>query len=547
MRAAIYARKSTEQRDVDDDAKSVTRQEEGAQKFIASKGWELADSYIDDGVSGALFADRPDFQRMMHDAERGAFEALVIFDLDRYGRDGRRTMETLHQLADYGVGVWDYSTGVKVDLDTFEGRVMTTLRAEVAQDYREKIRKHTRAALVSKAEEGLVAGGKVFGYDNVRLSKGKTVRVINDVEAKVVREIYERFAAQEGARSIAAALNAAGVPKPRAQQDRVDGWSVSTIRAVLARPLYRGEIIYGKTAKAYGRELPRERRSKRDHGQVRRPEEKWIRLDAPELRIVDPHLAERVDEIRADRKKRHKDKTSHLPRDTHGKYLLSGGMLICAECGGHFEALKSPWSTPEEGDGVYVCSTRRRKPGVCSSKLALPIRESDDVVLSVIEGEVLGTRYIEELLALVEQAPPDETSQLEADRDRLRAEIDNMVRSIAAGVPPQSLAPVIREKEKAIANIEAKLRVPAPVRPNVEQLRAALEQRAETWRQDLRKEPKMARALLRRLIGPLEMKDIGPKPDFIVELEAKTKPEGMLVGLVQDVASPTGIEPVFLP
>ncbi len=59
-----------------------------------------------------------------------------------------------------------------------------------------------------------------------------------------------------------------------------------------------------------------------------------------------------------------------------------------------------------------------------------------------------------------------------------------------------------------------------------------------------------ARALLRRLIGPLEMPPgLASRPDFI-EYEAKTRPEGMLRGLVQDaekMASPTGIEPVFLP
>ena len=59
----------------------------------------------------------------------------------------------------------------------------------------------------------------------------------------------------------------------------------------------------------------------------------------------------------------------------------------------------------------------------------------------------------------------------------------------------------------------------------------------------------MARALLRRLVGPLEMIDIGPKPDFIVEWEARTRPEGALQGLVQDpekVASPTRVNPFTL-
>src|SRR5215831_1940014 len=110
--AAIYARKSTED-DGPDDAKSCTRQVTGARRFIARQGWQLAESHIyaDDGVSGALFANRAEFQRLMHDATAGAFHAVVFFDLDRFGRDGQRTMAALHTLMDLNVQVWDYSTG----------------------------------------------------------------------------------------------------------------------------------------------------------------------------------------------------------------------------------------------------------------------------------------------------------------------------------------------------------------------------------------------------------------------------------------------------
>ena len=41
-----------------------------------------------------------------------------------------------------------------------------------------------------KAEQGFVTGGKLFGYDNVRVGKGQTTRVVNEAEAAVIREIY---------------------------------------------------------------------------------------------------------------------------------------------------------------------------------------------------------------------------------------------------------------------------------------------------------------------------------------------------------------------
>ena len=53
-------------------------------------------------MSGALFANRAEFQRMMRDAAAGAFEAVVFYDLDRFGRNARHTMDALNTLADLG-------------------------------------------------------------------------------------------------------------------------------------------------------------------------------------------------------------------------------------------------------------------------------------------------------------------------------------------------------------------------------------------------------------------------------------------------------------
>jgi site-specific DNA recombinase len=63
MIAAIYARKSTEQNGVADEAKSVARQIEHARAYATTKGWTVPDEYVfvDDGISGAEFDKRPGF------------------------------------------------------------------------------------------------------------------------------------------------------------------------------------------------------------------------------------------------------------------------------------------------------------------------------------------------------------------------------------------------------------------------------------------------------------------------------------------------------
>ena len=162
--------------------------------------------------------------------------------------------------------------------------------------------------------------------------------------------------------------------------------------------------------------------------------------------------------------------------------------------------------------------------------------ETDEAVLSMIEGEVLGTRFIEELLALVDRGEADNTAHLMADRERLRGEVANLIKLAASGVSVETVAPDIRQRETEIARLDAQLRAPRQARPNIDKLREALEQRAEQWKAELRDEPTVARLLLRRLVGPLTLWDEG--------WDAPVTP-ALLDGLVHDGPSPAGFEPAL--
>ena len=86
MKAAIYARKSTEQTGVSDEEKSVTRQIEHAKLYAAQKDWTVSDEHIfvDDGISGAEFVKRPGFIRLMNALKpRPAFHFLVMSEESR--------------------------------------------------------------------------------------------------------------------------------------------------------------------------------------------------------------------------------------------------------------------------------------------------------------------------------------------------------------------------------------------------------------------------------------------------------------------------------
>ena len=67
MLASVYARKSTDQSGLVDEQRSVARQIEHAKQYASRKDWTVADEhiYVDDGISGAGFANRPGFLRLM--------------------------------------------------------------------------------------------------------------------------------------------------------------------------------------------------------------------------------------------------------------------------------------------------------------------------------------------------------------------------------------------------------------------------------------------------------------------------------------------------
>jgi len=74
-------------------------------------------------------------------------------------------------------------------------------------------------------------------------------RRINEAEATIVRRIFVLCADGYGLTRTPRTLNQEGAPSPRAQQDRPRSWAPSTVREVLHRPLYRGEIAWNRSQK----------------------------------------------------------------------------------------------------------------------------------------------------------------------------------------------------------------------------------------------------------------------------------------------------------
>jgi site-specific DNA recombinase len=151
---------------------------------------------------------------------------------------------------------------------------------------RVKAQQRTRDGALKKAKSGYVTGGRKFGYDNIQIlglngQRSHVDRRVNPIEAAVVLRIFRLADQGWGRKRIAYTLNDEAAPTPRAHQGRKAGWYASTVREVLRSGIYRGEIVWGRTAKrdAWGQRQSRATAR-------RRPQDDWIRVHRPDLRIV---------------------------------------------------------------------------------------------------------------------------------------------------------------------------------------------------------------------------------------------------------------------
>ena len=137
----------------------------------------------------------------------------------------------------------------------------------------------------------------------------------------MIRRMFEMCADGAGLTRITKTLNTEGVLAPRAQLGRPQAWAKASVRAVLRRPLYAGEVVWNRSRK-------RDRWG-RQH-QHARPETEWLHVPAPALQIIPTDLWHRVQaqlEARA-RSVAHGDRSSWA-----SPYLLSG-FARCGICGG---------------------------------------------------------------------------------------------------------------------------------------------------------------------------------------------------------------------
>ena len=558
--ASIYARKSTEQSGVSEEARSVNRQIEHCKAYAEKKGWVVSDDhvFVDDGISGSEFSKRPAFLRLMNALKpRPPFQVVIMYEQSRLGREVIDTSWALKQIMQSGVEVWLSSDDKQSTLDSPTDKILLAVTNYASEVERERGALRTFDALMKKAKQGHVTGGRCFGYDNVPKIEtaldgtpyqAYVYRQINEPQAEVVREIYRLYCNDYGYKGIAKELNDKDALCPKPQRGRKSGWSPSSVREVLIRPLYRGLYAWNKTKKRdkWGQAKQTKKASK-DH----------VETYFPELRIVPEELALAVDHRMQKRQAetlRNKDgRLLGRPPMTATKYLLSG--LAKCSCGGSMEARKRTQGSKRVL--FYACSTYNKKGSkFCPNHHYIRADVLENAILRQFEDVILDPVVVNEVLdQAVERLSGDEAKQQTTDLQeaiaKLQTQIDNLVNAIAEGEESSSLIAELKKREPKLNALKGELTALEfqqssawRSKPNV---RHDLEKRIADWRKLLRKHSAKGRQILGKLLeGRLTLTAVEGEVAPYYRFSGTGKINGLLSGVLPlKVASPRGIEPLL--
>jgi site-specific DNA recombinase len=521
MIAAIYARKSTEQAGVATDAKSVTRQVENAKAFALTRGWTVSDAhvYVDDGISGAEFERRPGFMRLMGMLPRPPFQRLIVSEQKSIGREMSETAMAIKQLAQAGVEIFEYQHGRSLTPKNAMDKMVGALQGFGDEMHREQTAERVHEAHARLAKAGRVVGGRVFGYRNRVVYNGvdrddnplrsHVERVINEDEAAVVRRIFKMYDSGDGLKRIAKQLATEGAPapKPFVRKDPtkvgpVIGWSPSTVRSILSRELYRGQIVWNKSKK---------RDAQGKVNQRPRPESEWRREKAEHLRLVPEALWLRVRARRQETEGRAvrfaSGRLSGRP-PKHASQNLLAGLATCGICGGGLVITTGARKRGRQPE--YVCY-RRRQNGNCENALRMPVADMNEQILQRVEEHALTPEAVELVINLSEREDAtDLQAKLARERKDVEKRIARLIAAIETGGDAASLVAKVRDLEarRSAINTEG-----AALRPIPRLAPAVIENRLAEWRRLLRSSTTQARTVLQRILrGRLVFT---PRPDPI--------------------------------
>lgn len=304
--AVIYARYSSHSQN---DA-SIEQQVEECEAYARMNNLQVVKTYADRHLTGTN-DKRPEFQRMLRDSEKGHWQYVITWKVDRFARNRYDSATYKYRLKKHGVKVLYAKEAIP---DGPEGILLESVLEGSAEYYSANLSQNVRRGMHFNAMECKVNSGSLpYGY-----RKGEDGRFqINEAQAEIVQEIFHKVSVGTPFVDIINDLNGRGI------KTRTGGlWNRSSFQAMLHNESYIGVYHFSD-----------------------------VRIEGGMPAIIKPEVFWEVD-------RRLKTKKNAHGRKREGNEYLLTGKLYCGPCGSHMTGISG---TGRHGELHYYYSCQRHR------------------------------------------------------------------------------------------------------------------------------------------------------------------------------------------
>lgn len=391
IRAVIYARYSAGPRQTD---QSIEGQIADCKRYAESHDMVVTEIYADKHISGKSTEGRDEFLRMIEDAKRKQFEAVIVWKVDRFGRDRTDIAIYKRELRKAGVQLCYAAESVP---EGPEGLILESLLEGLAEYYSADLRQKVTRGMKESLKKGQWPGKCPYGYGK---DKDKHVIIIEE-EAAVIREIYRLCCEDYSIAEIVRSLVAKGIYKKN-----------GSVYRILTNRHYIGEF-----------------------------EMMGLSIDVPGI------VSEEVWNMAQT-----KLKSTAKNGGADANYLLSG-KCICSECG---SVLTGTHGTGKSGKKFYYyhCPKKCIKPVPKERYEMMILEECREFTLTDELIEQITDRIMELQEA---DLPHAEIKHVEAQIRDFTKRMNNLTNSIEQGVPADVVMPRIVDYKQKISDLSVEL------------------------------------------------------------------------------------------
>ena len=376
LRVTYYARVSSES---DEQLNSLGNQVSYYEDLIRRNlPWTFVPGYIDEGLSGISTKKRENFNRMIEDAAEVQFDLIITKEISRFARNTLDSIQYTRQLLSYGVGVFFQNDNINTFDEDAELRL--SIMSSIAQDELRKLSSRVKFGHQQAIKSSVVLGNsRIFGY-----TKADGKLVIDETEAPMVRELFERYATGEySMKQLETLFWEKGYRNHNGKKI-----AHTTMSNLISNPKYKGYYV-GNKVKVVDMFTKKQKFL---------PPEEWVMFKDETGEIVPAIVSEEVwDTANAVLKKRSEDVKARQGISNHANLLT--GKLYCTHCGAAYYR-RDTVDRSGRKNSKWVCSGKIKNGSDSCPSFAIYESEIKPVLLEVLrdtgaDAKAMIDRYME--------------------------------------------------------------------------------------------------------------------------------------------------------